>query len=104
MNDLISRKAVKRMIQDYFIELIKQEVNEVDVVDCNADLQKSLDNVPTAYNVDKVVEKINEKIQNLDNKNKLCMDVGDFRSSDRLSDKMCAYIDCRDIVKRGGVE
>lgn len=104
MDDLISKKEVECMIHDYFKDLIEKHITKMDIVDCNADLQKRLDNIPTAYNPDKVVEKINDKIQNLDNKSKICMDIGDFCTSDRLSDHMCAYIDCREIVKRGGVE
>ena len=62
MSDLISRKAVIKAIQNYFIGKIENHVNEVDVVDCNAEIcHEVIDNIPTAYNVDDVVEKIREQ-------------------------------------------
>lgn len=57
-NDLISRKDAERMIHDYFTSLIEKHIQEIDVVDCNAELQKRLDNISVAYDVEKVVGKI----------------------------------------------
>lgn len=54
---------------------------------------------PTAYDVKKVVEEFDKQIQSLDNKNKICMDAGHFQSSDRLADRMCEVIKCKEIVK-----
>ena len=65
MSDLISRKAVKKIIKEFF----KTKVDEIpkrekfnklcDLCDLylelNASLHKELDNIPTAYDVDKVV-------------------------------------------------
>lgn len=68
------------------------------------DICKAIDLQPTAYDVDKVVEQMNERIENLDNKNKICMNCGDFRSADRLSERMGEVINDREIVKKGGVE
>ena len=53
----------------------------------------------TAFDVDAVVTQLDEKIASLDNKNKICMDVGDFRSSDKYAERMCEVIKCKEIVK-----
>lgn len=59
MSDLISREAVKKAIQQYFIAKIENHVYEIDVVDCNAEIcHEVIDNIPTAYDVDKVVEQL----------------------------------------------
>lgn len=59
MGDLISRTAAKKSINDYFVSLIEKGINEIDVVDCNAELcDEVIDRIETAYDVDKVVEKL----------------------------------------------
>lgn len=66
MNDLISRKAVEKIIKEFF----KTKVDEIpkrekfnklcDLCDLylelNADLHKKIEDIPVAYDVDKVVE------------------------------------------------
>ena len=60
MSDLISRKAVITTIHNYFHGLIDKGMHEIDVVDCNAELCKEVDNIPVAYDMDKVVEQLGE--------------------------------------------
>ena len=60
MSDLISRKAVITTIHNYFRGLIDKGMREIDVVDCNAELCKEVDNIEVAYNMDKVVEQLGE--------------------------------------------
>lgn len=57
-NDLISRNDAECMIHDYFTSLIEKHIQEIDVVDCNAELQKRLDNISVAYDQDKVMKQI----------------------------------------------
>ena len=89
MNDLISRKDAERIIHNYFSSLIDKNVTKVDVVDCNADLQKSLDNVPTAYNPDKVVGQLEE----LENH---CLEMSDWQGQSAIESAI-------EIVKGGGI-
>jgi hypothetical protein len=70
MSDLISRKAVEKIIKEFF----KTKVDEIpkrekfnklcDLCDLylelNADLHKEIEDIPTAYDVDKVVEQLEE--------------------------------------------
>ena len=46
--------------------MITRHKYNVDCVDCNADLQHLLDEQPTAYDVDKVVEEIEASGKNTD--------------------------------------
>lgn len=79
---------------------------------CKEDIRDMLDKQPTLDEkeiirkvFERVVERLNEIISNLDNKNKICMDIGDFKSSDRYSDRMCEVIKCKEIVmEEGGIE
>ena len=57
---LIDADTLSREIQNYFKEQIEQHKYEVDVVDCNAELQKILNDHPTAYDVEAVVEKLDK--------------------------------------------
>lgn len=54
---------------------------------------------PTAFDIEKVVEKFDERIDSLDSKNKICMDAGYLQSADRLAYRMCEAIKCKDIFK-----
>jgi len=70
MSDLISRKAVEKIIKEFF----KTKVDEIpkrenfnklcDLCDLylelNADLHKVIEDIPVAYDVDKVVEQLKE--------------------------------------------
>ena len=70
MSDLISRKAVEKIIRNFFktkvSEIPKQEkFNRLcDLCDLylelNADLHKEIENIPVAYDVDKVVKQLRE--------------------------------------------
>jgi hypothetical protein len=60
MGDLISRNAVTTEIHNYFKGLINKGIHNVDVVDCSAEISKRIDIIPTAYDVDKVVEQLKE--------------------------------------------
>lgn len=70
MSDLISRKAVEKIINEFF----KTKVDEIpkrekfnklcDLCDLylelNTDLHKEIEDIPVAYDVDKVVEQLDE--------------------------------------------
>ena len=54
----------------------------------------------TAYNVDKVIAQLDEKIARLDSRQQICYEVGDFKTGDKMADKMAAFIESKNIVKR----
>ncbi len=54
----------------------------------------------TAYDVDKVIAQLDEKIARLDSRQQICYEVGDFKTGDKMADKMAAYIESKNIVKR----
>lgn len=58
MAKLINADDFSKVIQDYFKDCIEHKKYEVDVVDCNADIQKLLSQQAAAYNVEKVIEEI----------------------------------------------
>lgn len=58
---LIDAETFSEAMKAYFINKIENHEAEVDVVDCNAELQKILSEQPTAFDVDKVLETIAEK-------------------------------------------
>lgn len=60
MSDLISRKVVSEALKNYFASMIDKRKYNIDTVDCNADLQKIVTNIDTAFDVDKVVEQLKE--------------------------------------------
>lgn len=63
MSDLISREVVKTAIKDYMKSLIDKHIFDVDVVDCAKGISEVVDSVPIAFDVDKVIEKLADKIE-----------------------------------------
>lgn len=73
MDDLISRKAVEKIIKEFFKtkvdEIPKQEkFNKLcDLCDLylelNADLHKEIEDIPVAYDVDKVVKRLEKEFK-----------------------------------------
>ena len=55
---LIDTENFSKVMQDYFADMITHHKYNVGCVDCNADLQHLLDEQPTAYDVDKVVDEL----------------------------------------------
>ena len=60
MSRLIDADDFGRVIKEYCKECIEHNKYKMDVVDINADIQGLLDNQPTAFDVDKVVEQLEE--------------------------------------------
>ena len=95
---LIDAENFSKAMKDYFTDMITHHKYNVDCVDCNADLQRLLDNHPTTYDVDKVVEELNE----LDVKSITRYKNGNFGNFDGVE----YYIKKRtaiEIVKQGVV-
>lgn len=63
-------------------------------------LESLIKQIPTAYDVDKVIAQLDEKIERLDSRQQICYEVGDFKTGDKMADKMAAFIESKNIVKR----
>ena len=63
-------------------------------------IDEFIENQPTAYDVDKVIAQLDEKIARLDSRQQICYEVGDFNTGDKMADKMAAFIESKNIVKR----
>lgn len=109
MNDLISRKAVEKIIKEFF----KTKVDEIPkrekfnklcdlcalYLELNADLHKKIEDIPVAYDVEKVVERLeleNKRLKILKNN---CIALCDHEV---IGIENKAYNYAIEIVKRGG--
>ena len=64
MSDLISKKEVLKAIKTYFHKMIDNGNNAIDTVECAVDLQVVISEMETAYNVDKVLDMLDEAYNN----------------------------------------
>ena len=88
---LIDAENFSKAMKDYFTDMITHHKYNVDCVDCNADLQHLLDEQPTTYDVDKVVEEL---------KTDSSVKLYGSRNSDNYMIPVNRAIE---IVKKGGV-
>ena len=58
---LIDAEDFSRVVKEYMKDCIDHNKHKMDVVDINADIQDFLENQPTVYDVEKVVEKLKKK-------------------------------------------
>ena len=91
---LIDAEDFSKAMKDYFTDMITHHKYNVDCVDCNADLQHLLDEQPTAYDVDKVVEEL------------VCENCESCSFLEKCAGSICC-VECHnkviEIVKQGGV-
>ena len=57
---LIDAENFLKAMKDYFAYMVTHNKYNVDCIDCNANLQHLLDNQQTAYDIEKVVDKLEE--------------------------------------------
>ena len=81
-----------------------QDIESIKVSEVIKDCIKAVDEQPTAYDVDKVVHEINNKIQELDAKQQLFIENGLLNMADKMASKIGIYIECREIVEKAGEE
>ena len=63
-----------------------------------------IDEQPTAYNVDKVVERLEENAKYSQSESDELAQVGDWGTATELQGKAAAYRDAAKTVKSGGIE
>lgn len=61
-----------------------------------------IDAQPTAYDVDKVIEAINNRINKLDTSQEVFYECGLFGAADAKARQIAIYAECREIVESGG--
>lgn len=66
--------------------------------------QKLIDEQPTAYNVDKVVERLEVNAKYFQSEADELAQVGDWGTATELQGKAAAYRDAAKTVKSGGIE
>lgn len=92
MSRLIDAEDFARVVKEYCKDCIDHNKHTMEVVDFNADIQDFLENQPTAFDVEKVVEQLEEKSQ-------LIRPVGWAYPQEVILTK-----DVMKIVKRGGID
>ena len=90
MSDLISRSEMIRAIEEHYINLTNDNVPR-SIPDFYSEMQKMVYNQPTAFDMEKVVEQLEEKIE--------ITWEHDYRGG-----RKDAFNEAIDIVKKGGVE
>lgn len=91
-NDLISRKAVIELIENCHV---------LEDAYCLVDY---INELPVAYNVDKVVERLEENAKYSQSEADELAQVGDWGTATELQGKAAAYRDAAKTVKSGGIE
>ena len=99
---MIDAENFSKAMKDYFTDMIINRKYNVDCVDCNADLQRLLDNQPTTYDVDKVVEEL-EKAKHEIASEDYCRSINDKEKCDGRNCFECCAEYLIEIVKQGGV-
>lgn len=99
---LIDADELRKRICKGFTQNEPDENPMVDLCECLADFISIIDGQPTAYDVDKVIQTINNKIKTLDAKQTVFMEYGLFGVADTMASQIARYVECREIVKNGG--
>ena len=95
---LIDAENFSESMKDYFTDMIINRKYNVDCVNCNADLQHLLDNQPTTYDVEKVVEELKENASRYTKKYTTPYGNNGYRDTKAISIRKAI-----EIVKQGGV-
>lgn len=92
-------------LNDFMLQQSPIDIQDIESIKVSAvikDCIKAVDEQPTAYDVDKVTHEINNKIQELDAKQKLFIENGLLNMADKMASKIGIYIECREIVEKAG--
>lgn len=85
------------------IDADKIEINE-ECTFSGKGIKAFLDAIPTAYDVDKVVERLEENAKYFQSEADELAQVGDWGTATELQGKAAAYRDAAKTVKSGGIE
>lgn len=97
---LIDADKIKQSVTN---EMLKAELNSP--VYCTLEcVIADIDNQPTAYDVDKVVDQLEENAKYFQSEADELAQAGDFGTATELQGKAAAYRDAVKAVKSGGIE
>ena len=85
------------------MEECKKEVKDKKVRKIIKEFISKIRKMPTAYDTHEVIKQINDIIQHLDEKNKICIDYGQMKSADMYANRMMALIKIVKVIEKGGV-
>jgi len=88
-DDLISRSALMQSLRNNVL------------VDLTSNLEQAIEEQPVAYNLDKVVERLEEMLLKREEQLRACVDND---MADYFRCKMSAIAEAIEIVKSGGIE
>ncbi|RKJ46551.1 hypothetical protein D7X98_04130 [bacterium 1XD8-76] len=94
-NDLISRNALLKKMTDRTFSSYLHEYRHY---------QNTVKDMPTAYDVDKVVERLEENAEYFQSEADGLAQVGNWGTAADLEGRAKAYRDAVEIVKSGGIE
>lgn len=115
-NDLISRSAFVKEINEHMKNAYECDIESVsDFQDGNKSEEsyivqglfeafELIGNVPTAYDVDKVVEQLEENAKYFQSEADELAQMGNWGTATELQGKAAAYRDAAKTVKSGGIE
>ena len=102
MNDLISRSTLLEIFDNDIACFETSGKTEKEIYISVADMRKMIEEQPTAYNVEKIVEEIETYINHYNNYESICVERGDKKEAHTfscLSDGLCKALE---IVRNGG--
>ena len=91
-NDLINRSALMQSLRNNVL------------VDVTQNLEQAIAEQPAAYDMDKVVERLEENAEYFQSEADELAQVGDWGTAAELEGRAKAYRDAAEIVKSGGIE
>lgn len=103
----IDANKLEGKVREYFKEKITRGVYAVDTVNCSVDICRMVEEQPTACDVEKVVEEL-ENLREVElRRPDMCDELGDGDADAQYNDGVSqgryeAFIEAIEIVKRGG--
>ena len=95
MNDLIRREDVIKLVNQFVFGICKDQNDEV-----RKTFNKYIEKMPTAYDIDKVVEELEQKKEEVQRMRNTCVALSDLEVCDIEN---VTYKRAIEIVKHGGV-
>lgn len=102
---LIDADKLILYLNDFMLQQSPIDVQDIESIKVSAvikDCIKAVDEQPTAYDVNKVIQTINNKIKTLDAKQTVFMEYGLFSAADAKASQIARYVECREIVESSG--
>lgn len=100
---LIDADEVILHLNDFILQQSPIDAQDIESINVSAVIQdciKVVEQQPTAYDIYEVIAQLDEKIARLDSRQQICYEAGDFKTSDKMADKMVAFIESKNIVKK----